>query len=258
MMRFKKVYIEITNACNLNCSFCAPKKREVKYLNFEEFKIILSKLKGYTKYLYFHILGEPLIHPLINDFINYAAQEGFNINLTTNGYLMKKIINNQHIRQINISLHSYHPQYGLKLDDYLHNIFEVINNLPAKTYINLRWWVNNSENEQMQQLIKDKYLKEDMHNVYFSYHQEFIWPDFQNDYDNPKGKCYGLIDHIGILVDGTVIPCCLDSQGLINLGNIFEKDLDEIMKSERVNKMIKGFKKGEKCEELCKKCHFLE
>ena len=104
-MKYKKVYIEITNNCNLNCSFCIHNKRTPKFMSMDEFKIILSKLKGYTKYLYFHILGEPLLHPYINEFINEASKD-FYVNITTNGYLIKNIKDNKNIRQINISLHS--------------------------------------------------------------------------------------------------------------------------------------------------------
>lgn len=78
-----------------------------------------------------------------------------------------------------------------------------------------------------------------------------------NDYYSEKGTCYGLIDHIGILVDGTIIPCCLDSKGIINLGNIYNDNLKEILKKDRVNNIIKGFKGNKKLEELCKHCKFI-
>ncbi|MDE6141354.1 MAG: radical SAM protein, partial [Bacilli bacterium] len=102
---FKKVYVEITNNCNLNCSFCTHNKRQNKFISLEEFKIVLDKLRNHTNYLYLHVLGEPLLHPHINELINIAA-ENYQINITTNGYLIDKISDNTNIRQINISLHS--------------------------------------------------------------------------------------------------------------------------------------------------------
>ena len=90
-MVFKKIYIEITNVCNLNCSFCHGTKRARKYMSFAEFKTILTKIKKYTKYLYFHVMGEPLMHPQINEFINEASKD-FYVNITTNGYLIKKLV----------------------------------------------------------------------------------------------------------------------------------------------------------------------
>lgn len=265
-MRFKKIYIEITNSCNLNCSFCIGNKRKIKFMSFSEFKTILDKVKPYTNYLYFHILGEPLLHPNINEFIDYACDMGFNINITTNGYLIDKI-NTKNIRQINISLHSFDLKYGISLDDYLNKISNVVSKLDD-TYISYRVWLNSKfSHDILNRLslyynISFDYSSFDKvklsNNVFLSQFHEFIWPDLNNDYYNEKGRCYGLVDHIGILCDGTVVPCCLDSLGCISLGNIFENDLDIILKSSRVSDMINGFKNGLKCEELCKHCRFLD
>ena len=123
--KYKKVYLEITNRCNLSCDFCIRNKRKIKDLTIEEFKFILYKLKPLTNYLYFHVLGEPLIHEQINEFINYASQS-FDINITTNGYLIDKIKDNKNIRQVNISLHSYDDKYKLSLEEYLSNIFNSV------------------------------------------------------------------------------------------------------------------------------------
>ena len=117
-VKFKKIYLEITNICNLSCDFCIKNDRKIKILSFDEFKIIIEKIKNYTNYLYFHILGEPLMHHEINKFIDIASNK-FKVNITTNGYFINKIINNKNVRQINISLHSYDEKYGISLDDYL-------------------------------------------------------------------------------------------------------------------------------------------
>ena len=103
---YKKIYLEITNNCNLSCNFCAKNKRTKAFLDEEKFHIILDKIKPHTKYLYFHLMGEPLLHPKINEYIDYASKDFF-INITTNGYLINKIKNNKNIRQLNISLHSF-------------------------------------------------------------------------------------------------------------------------------------------------------
>lgn len=264
-MRFKKVYIEITNGCNLNCSFCIGNKRSVKFLSFSDFIIILDKIKPYTNYLYFHILGEPLLHRNIVDFIDYASSVGFNINITTNGYLINKLKGVKNIRQLNISLHSYDSKYGISLDKYLNNIFNVIDSL-SDSYISLRFWGRGND-EILNYVIRhfnvidipsnfDKFKLSDK--VYLSKFHEFIWPDLNNNYYNDNGKCYGLIHHIGILSDGSIVPCCLDSSASICLGNIFEDNIDDILKSSRVNNMIKGFNNGNKVEEFCKHCSFLE
>ena len=234
---YKKVYIEITNTCNLSCDFCIKNKRNNKFMSINEFEIILKKLKGLTNYLYFHILGEPLLHPKINELIDLATSYGYKINITTNGYLIDKIIDNKNINMINISLHSYNEKYNIPLDSYLSNIFKVVDNLiNNNTLVNLRLWVNNKYNNDIIKQINEYYhtniklekctIKK---NLYLDFNKNFIWPDLNNNYYNELGKCYGLITHFGILVDGTIIPCCLDSEGIINLGNIFNDNIIDVL-----------------------------
>ena len=263
---YKKVYIEITNTCNLSCDFCIKNKRNNKFMSINEFEIILKKLKGLTNYLYFHILGEPLLHPKINELIDLATSYGYKINITTNGYLIDKIIDNKNINMINISLHSYNEKYNIPLDIYLSNIFKVVDNLiNNNTLVNLRLWVNNKYNNDIIKQIKEYYhtnIKLEKYtikkNLYLDFNKNFIWPDLNNNYYNELGKCYGLITHFGILVDGTIIPCCLDSEGIINLGNIFNDNINEVLNSNRCINMINNFKNNKKVEELCKHCKFLD
>ncbi len=267
MKKFKKIYVEITNACNLNCNFCIKNKRKIRYLTKNEFINLLDKIKDYTDFLYFHVLGEPLLHPNINEFIDIASTN-FKINITTNGYLISKIKNNKNIRQINISLHSFNDKYNIKLKDYLDNIFNAIDILKnSSTYISLRLWVKNKYNNDIIDYINDRYnINIDYsvencsigNNIFINNFHEFIWPDLNNSYYNETGTCYALIDHIGILVDGTIIPCCLDSMGVINLGNIYQNDLNDILMSDRVKNMIHGFKDNKKYEDLCCHCKFIE
>ena len=268
-MPLKKIYLEITNACNLNCSFCIKNNRKVKYITKEEYQIIINKIKDKTKELYLHVLGEPLMHEDINYFIDYATNNNLLVNITTNGYLIENIKNNKNIHRLNISLHSYNEKYKIKLNDYLDSIFDVIDNIKDKTFITLRIWVKSKNSNKIISYINERYhldIKELIDNnklkiapnlIIDTFH-EFIWSDLNNNYYSEIGTCKGLIDHIGILSDGSIIPCCLDSRGVINLGNIFTDNIDDILKEERVKKMIIGFKNNYKCEELCKHCHFLD
>lgn len=265
-MKLKKIYIEITNNCNLSCDFCIKNKRPGKFMSEDEFKNILDKIKNYTNYLYFHILGEPLLHPKINEFIDIASS--FNINITTNGYLINRLTN-KNVRQLNISLHSYSDNYNIPLDSYMNNIFNAIKDFD-NTYISFRFWLYTKYSKQILDFINKNYKTnitlDDIKNnncikitdkIFINTFHEFIWPDLDNDYYCESGKCYALKDHIGILVDGTVVPCCLDTKGIINLGNIYKDDLEYILNSKRVINMLDGFKNNKKCEELCKKCNFL-
>lgn len=256
---YKKIYVEITNNCNLKCSFCNPINRKKEFMDKKTFAIILNKIKPMTNYLYLHVMGEPLLHPKINEFIDLASKN-FKVNITTNGYLIEKIMDNQNIRQLNISLHSFNSTYGKELDTYLSNIFTVCDLLSKKTIINYRLWEVN-DNDKIIKKLCERYnfninnnTNKIAENIYYSIENKFDWPSLSNDFYEEDGTCKGTIDHIGILVDGTVIPCCLDTNGLINLGNVITGNID----NNRLTSIKKGFLDGKKVENLCRHCRFYQ
>lgn len=271
--RFKKIYVEITNKCNLNCSFCSPLKRKVKELSVDEFELIIQKIKPYTDYIYLHVKGEPLLHSKLDDLLSICDREKIKVNITTNGTLLKskKDILSSHssIRQINVSLHCEN-----NISNYFDDVFTTCRGLSQKMYVSYRIWNLNDltldkksimivnkiieyyklETDIVNKIYKDKEIKI-FNNTFVNKDNLFTWPDNSNGFDL-DGKCYGLNTHIGILVDGTVIPCCLDGNGEINLGNIFNEDLEEILNTDLVKNMIKGFKNGKSICQLCKNCNF--
>ena len=261
---FKKVYVEVTNSCNLNCSFCKGTKKEKRFIGLDNFKIVLDKLEGYTGYLYFHVMGEPLLHPEINKIIELASERYF-VNITTNGYLIDRIKDCKGIRQLNISLHSYDSKL-VDLDTYINKIFEVVDSLCKDTYISYRMWVDGVNKLYIIHKLEEKYgvsIGEERHlkldkNVYFDIEDEFVWPDINNTYYSEVGTCMGCRSHIGILVDGTVVPCCLDSDGVIDLGNIYKNEINDIINSGLFKEIKEGFLNNKKVHELCKRCNFYE
>ncbi len=261
MRKFKKIYIEITNICNLNCPFCSIDDKQKKEMSLREFESILNKIDDYTDYLYLHVKGEPLLHSKFNEILKLCKKYKKKVNITTNGTLLNKRFNyilNSSVRQINISLQSL-----INLD-YLYDIIKSVDILSKNSIqIQYRMWVKNEYEKNIVNILEEHYntkiqgkntkLSE---NIYFNIDKEFIWPSLENSFINSQGTCYGTRSHIGILVDGTIIPCCLDSNGIINLGNIFEDDLEKIINSERFIKMKTDFQNNKICEELCKKCGF--
>ena len=263
--RFKKIYLEVTNNCNLDCSFCSKNNRVKKFIGINDFTLFLNKIKKYTDHIYFHVMGEPLLHPKINELIDLASKD-FNVNITTNGYLIDRIKENKNIRKISISLHSFDSKYNKTLEDYLNNIFEIVELLLSNnTYVEYRLWVNAKDKEEIIKRIESKYnIKINNENfkiknkLFFEMDKEFIWPSLDNDYYNEMGGCLGTRDQLGILVDGTVVPCCLDNNGIINLGNIYKNNLDDIINSNLFEQINKGFLSNKKVHPLCRKCSFYE
>ncbi len=271
--RFKKIYVEITNICNLNCSFCSKDNSEKKEMSVDDFNLVINKIKPYTDYIYLHIKGEPLLHSKLDELLSICDREKINVNITTNGTLLKEkyllLDNHKSIRQVNVSLHSENNK-----DNYFDEIFSVCKKLLNKMFISYRLWtlddykldekstiivdkIINSYNlstEIVDKLKKERNIKIFI-NTYVNKSNLFIWPNVNNNL-NIDGKCYGLIDQLGILVDGTVVPCCLDSSGVINLGNIFNDDLNSILSSKLVKDIIDGFRNNKSVCLLCKNCNF--
>jgi len=270
--KYKKIYIEITNICNLSCSFCSIDKRKKESITIEKMEELLIKINDYTDYVYLHVKGEPLLHNELSKILDLCQKYNKKVNITTNGTLVKdklKELSHPIVRQINLSLHSENQK-----ENYLANIFETVENLKDKIII-YRYWTleDNKLNEKSTNIvdkIKNYYdlspetvekIKTENHikirdNLYIDKKNEFIWPNLENDYYNEIGTCYALKDQLAILVDGTVVPCCLDSDGVINLGNIYTQDLEEIINSERYQQMKTGFLNNKVYEELCKHCSF--
>ncbi len=274
MKKFSKVYVEISNICNLNCSFCPGTTRKPRRMNIEEFQIVLTKIKPYTDFILFHLLGEPLCHPDLEAFLNIAEEMKFMVIIITNGTLLSKnkdiLLNSKSHYKTVISLHSFEANDNtISLDEYLNSCFEYAKSAENKKIVVLRLWNNggkDSLNDEILNTLENHFPKpwyEERNGtrigekIYIQYGDKFDWPTLESDDTNEKIFCYGLRDQIGILADGTIVPCCLDNNGTIKLGNIFETDLEEIINSERAQNIYNGFSNRNACEELCKRCSFV-
>lgn len=274
-MRFKKIYIEITNKCNLNCSFCIKDNRSIKEMSLEEFEEVLQKINNYTDYIYLHVKGEPLLHSNFKEILSLCKKYNKKVNITTNGVFLKNRVEDINkfnvVRQINISLHSENDK-----ENYIEDIISSVKKL-KNIYIVYRFWTldNNKIDEKMLKYlnkIKEEYkidnntykkiLTEDNiridDNIYINKDKKFTWPSLDNYYYEEKGYCYGLKRHIGILVDGRVIICCLDSFGSSDLGNIFNSSLEEILNTDKCKNIIEGFNNRKAYLNICKHCSFKE
>lgn len=289
MKRFKKVYIEIGNICNMSCSFCPETKRKGEFMAIDKFSFILDQIKPYTGYVYFHVKGEPLLHPKLDQLLEISKEKGFKVNITTNGTLISKVQNKilgqSALRQINFSLHSFDgneekDKKPVSKVAYLNDIFKFIKAAQdTKLLISLRLWnleenntenLQNNRNQALLELIQEEfelpYKIEEMilpgrgikilDRLYLNQDHEFKWPDLKEPADEGQGFCYGLRNQVAILVDGTVVPCCLDGEGVINLGNIFHTNFSEIIDSKRATQIYEGFSERKAVEELCKKCGY--
>ena len=273
MKKFKKIYIEITNICNLNCSFCSANTRKLAYISVDNFSKIINEVKNYTDYIYLHVKGEPLLHPQLEELLKKAEENNLKVNITTNGTLLKEkaeiLRKANNINKINISLHSENNKIN-----YFTEIFETVKNkLSNKTIVYRIWTINNNKlDEKSKNIVEktkeyyklstdivDKIKKEQnikiASNIYLDKANKFEWPTMDNETER-NGYCYALKTQIAILVDGTVIPCCLDSSGKNSLGNIYKDSFKNIIEGEKFLKLKKSFEDRKPISELCRKCTF--
>ena len=272
-MRFRKVYLEISNICNLNCRFCPGTKRAKKALTEEELAVLLPKIRPYTDYLYFHLMGEPLLHPKLERFLKMAGEYGFKVILTTNGTLLKKqqemLLRSPALHKINISLHAFEANdLAVPFETYLSDCFAFGNASAGKKLVVYRLWNQGGEDTQNREILDamHRYFPEDWvqerHGIriadrtYLEYGDKFDWPDLTAAEGDSRVFCYGLRDQLGVLCDGTVVPCCLDHEGDLALGNLLQQDMAEILASPRAKAIYDGFSHRDAPEELCRKCGY--
>lgn len=278
------VYLEITNICNCACSFCPGTKREKRFASLHEIRSRLEKIRFHAEQLYLHVMGEPLLHPEFGRIISLCEEFGIPVNLTTNGTLLdqekqKILLSSPIFRQINFSLQALEEKDLPLLDRIMDFTLSALDKRPL-LYINLRMWDLNSnytlppkdqlfldriyerltlERPQTFSFEKQKRSLPLKGRLYLHSNDLFQWPVQtvkKTASVQEKVFCHGLLRQIAILVDGTVVPCCLDSEGIMDLGNLDNETLEEILSSPRAEKIRSGFRNGTAAEELCAKCSY--
>lgn len=275
-MRFKKIYIEITNMCNLKCSFCIQNQREAKQMSVEEFERIIKQIQPYTKYVYLHVLGEPLSHPMLKELLAICEQYELFVNLTTNGTLLKQkkdtLMEAKALRQINVSLHSFTQHEQIQTDEYLQQVFSTCDALAEQgVYISYRLWnmkqgVLSEDTKQLLTKIKQYYPSFNETKEYkktsiclntrrfLHFEEVFQWPSLNVPIVSEKGKCYGMKTMCAILSNGEVVACCLDSKGDTSFGNLLKEDMEQIL--QRSTQFCDRMRQGILLHPLCQRCGY--
>lgn len=272
-----RVYIEITNRCNLACDFCHGTKRPLGTMPPEDFRRIAEKLRGETSYLYLHVLGEPLLHPQLKELLAIAGELGFRVCLVTNGTLLHKrreeLLAAKSLHKVSVSLHSFEGNGGAgDLPAYLQQVWEVCLPLSERGVLcALRLWnegtaprlngaveafLSQRIGRDVESLPRDARGNRTLRpNLFLERAERFGWPDL-NAPESGANFCHGFIRQLAVLWDGTVTPCCLDSEGDIPLGNLLSQPLEEILQGERAAAMAAGFAARKPTEELCRRCGY--
>jgi radical SAM protein with 4Fe4S-binding SPASM domain len=283
---FERIYLEISNICNLQCSFCPEVIREKKLISVDDFREYATQAQPLTKQICLHLMGEPMAHPQFSEIMDICDELGLRIFLTSNGTLLKKhaqkLLAWKALEQVNFSVHSYFANpIKMSLADYLKPILDFCDQAVEKQasfYINLRLWnlektnFQKDQNLQVFSILNPHYglnlnenidvklnkSKKIVHKLYLHFDTEFVWPDLKLPVRGSEGSCYGLRKQLAVHANGDVVPCCLDKESVLKLGNINQNTLAEIMQTPKALKIKQGFERGELTEELCQKCQYAD
>lgn len=285
-MKFYRIYIELTNVCGLSCSFCPTKALPSKEMDLDFFESVIVQAKDYTKEIACHVVGDPLTQSNLHDYLDIIHKHGMKAMLTTSGYFLKKhsydTLFHPCVKQINISLNSFNKNdTSLTFGQYITPVLALCNaklERQEELFINLRVW-------NLDEMMSERHFNETLFSklskvfdislsldtiyqerpksirlaskILVHFDNYFEWPSLKNQ-NYGHGTCQGLQSHIAILASGKVVPCCLDCDGVIELGDLHEKSLESILSTQRSLAMIEGFKEGKAVEELCQKCSYKE
>ena len=269
---YSRVYVEITNICNMRCSFCHGHSRKPKRMDAGQFQRVLEQLTGKTSYIYYHLMGEPLTHPQLPQFLEMAGSRGFRSVITTNGALLDKRgeeILAAGVHKVSISLHSFEEADDWAFQAYLQKATDFADTASgAGTIVVFRLWNRGCDSGRNGMALE--YLRSRLEGpwaentrgyrirdkLFLEWGDRFRWPDKDDPVQEEQVLCYGMRDHFGILCDGSVVPCCMDSEGVITLGNVFRQELSQILGSSRAQAVAEGFARREAVEDLCRRCAY--
>lgn len=283
----KRVYVEIGNVCNLSCDFCPPVERAKAAMDEPFFAKVLAEVAPVADEVSLHLMGEPLNHPLLGRFVEICAEHELPVNITTNAVLLtgarKKTLLHPIVRQVNLSVHSFEANFGeADVGPYLDRVLGWVKTALGERpdlYINLRLWdlaeptALSAKSRMVRERIEQEFafsfagLNVDVrrkkgHRVtgrlYLSFDSRFVWPSLAAPERGDRGFCHGLSTHVGIHADGTVVPCCLDKEAAIPLGNLRSATLAEVLAGPRAERMRKGFADHRLVEDLCRRCQYIE
>lgn len=286
-MKFVRAYVEVTNVCGLSCTFCPPKAQPNMTMAPEFFEKVLGELRPYTDEVALHVMGDPMVLSNLGVYFDAAGRQGMRVMVTTSGFYLDEARRAQlfhpSVRQVNISLNSFNKNsVSRSFEEYLAPVLALCDEKlerDGEMFINLRLWNLDdirSEapfNERLFSKLEEHFALPEgfvvsnlnggrqgirlAARILLHFDRYFEWPGLHAPAAG-EGYCHGLSRQIGVLADGRVVPCCLDGEGVIALGNLRETNLDKILSSERATAIVDGFSRGTAVEELCQRCSYKE
>ena len=288
-------YIETTNYCNLECSFC--NRNEVigplKHMSISNFKKLLDKIKHHPiKEAKLMGMGEPMLHPKFDEivktfkdyfpdaFLIVATNCQYNI---SEGKALRKRFQTalQYIDLLYFSIDGYEESYErdrapAKWDKLLTFLDDFRNMDRRGCRVTCNYVVNPQNVDDIKKVndeIVDEYGLEELRlNIAQDWSEDKSMPggysNKQLKYlkswgNNVKGKavwdfsdCFWVNEGIYTTVEGNVKMCCMNTAAE-PFGNIFQTDLEDIRNSKDYQNVKLGCNTNNPTSH-CKSCSYKE
>ena len=256
--------IEPTNTCNLRCTFCFVTDgmtRDGGFMDFNRFKKIIDDCTD-LEHLCMHNWGEPLLHKDIFRMIEYAKNKGVNyVVMNTNGTLLTdKMINrivNSKLDIIRFSIdgsaETFKRVRGVELENIEKNI-KKLKIIKEKKRPELKMGVVFTVEEDTEGDAEEYINHWEKIVDHVRLQPKLITSPRTEVCPEPFGKDYGKLV---VLWDGRVIPCCVDYNANLMIGNIQNDTIPNLWKSEKLNILREQHLKGE-FPDTCANCNECE
>lgn len=271
---FIRTYIELSDFCGLKCSFCpAPKGRRGE-MGVGFFEKVCTQVSPFTQNITFHLLGDPLYLSNLPQYLSIAKDHNLPVEIVTSGLYLSRfspsLLLSPPIRQISISLSALDELREEVRGSVIERCLELIEahqRLRSQTFINLRMHENRLNPTLAKELCERFGVSDELeqkgrvrlaYKVFLLMTKSFEWVRAKQEERSGEveKKCYGLLSQVGILSNGIVVPCCIDCDGGIALGDLHTQTLEQILTSPRALAIKEGFERGVAVEEQCKRCTY--
>lgn len=204
--------IEVANECSLSCAYCPhpTQKRPKGNMTFETFRKCIALVQRSAnpeqegrKFVWLNHFGEPLLNPLLPDFIAFADENGVEVSFASN------CVDNDR-KLFPRSLWQTLADAGLK---------RVTVSAHAKSELAIRWHIGD--------IVKIQGVWKPKRQNWHDWAGQVDMKRFRlSEPDLPKGPCdYETHNMFAITWDGRIAACCYDIEGRtgISIDDVLEK-----------------------------------
>jgi MoaA/NifB/PqqE/SkfB family radical SAM enzyme len=237
-------------------------KREKGYMSWKTFEKAVNECRGKVKTSYLHQIGEPLLHPDLLNFINYAEDAGIRSSISTNCVLLdeKKSIGilASDLSEIVLCIDSLKPDVfasirrGGNLQVVAENIFRFIRlrqllNDDMKVIVQMIAMKENvGEHEHFKKVFSMSGIDETQVKGYSTF------AGAMSKGESPPSRlatCSKPYNNLTIQWNGDMVICCRDYDGVTKMGNVNNTTIAEVWNSEEYATLRKTFKQSNFCKE---------